>query len=131
MTNVEDEGDELGFGRSNQELGVIRIVVRRCIPLSYDAEPTLMHFNSRSPINEKSQKGLLDTRTEYVTTMLQSNLNRLKPEEPYRNGPYANVQYLDNGNPFVEFRYVYKSLSSAIPLFGFNSRVQIYFKQWV
>ena len=54
-----------GTARANEELGVIKVVVRRCIPLSYDAEATLMHFNSRSPVNERSQKGLLDTRTEY------------------------------------------------------------------
>jgi hypothetical protein len=58
--------DDVGRGadKGNVELGVIKVVVRRCIPLSYDAEATLMAFNSRSPVNEKSQKGLLDTRTE-------------------------------------------------------------------
>jgi hypothetical protein len=62
--------DDLGRGaaKANEELGVIRVVVRRCIPLSYDAEATLMSFNSRSPVNEKSQKGLLDTRTECYTS---------------------------------------------------------------
>lgn len=60
---VEDDVGR-GANKGNVELGVIKVVVRRCIPLSYDAVATLMAFNSRSPVNEKSQKGLLDTRTE-------------------------------------------------------------------
>jgi hypothetical protein len=66
LVNAIDEED----GRSNEELGVIRVVVRRCIPLSYDAQATFMPFNSRSAVNEKSQKGLIDIRTEYVYSLL-------------------------------------------------------------
>jgi len=34
--------------------------------LSYDAEATYMQFDSQSAVNERTQKGVLDTRTGYV-----------------------------------------------------------------
>ena len=46
------------------EIGVIRVVIRRCVVMSYGAEATYMNFNSQLRIHEKTQKGLLDTRTE-------------------------------------------------------------------
>ena len=46
------------------EIGVIRVVIRRCVVLSYGAKATYMNFNSRLQIHEKTQKGLLDTKTE-------------------------------------------------------------------
>jgi hypothetical protein len=37
---------------------------------------------------------------------------RLQAAEPYRNGPYANVHYLDNAVPWADFVFNYKSLST-------------------
>lgn len=33
--------------------------------MGYDAQATYLQFNSQSTIHEKTQKGLLDTKTEY------------------------------------------------------------------
>src|SRR5271170_6157682 len=46
------------------EIGVIRVVVRKCVVMSYGAEATYMNFNSQLQIHEKTQKGLLDTKTQ-------------------------------------------------------------------
>jgi hypothetical protein len=35
---------------------------------------------------------------------------RLATEERFKNGPYANVVYLDNGEPHAEFSFTYKSM---------------------
>jgi hypothetical protein len=60
----EDEPVETSDKGSSQ-VGVIRVVIRRCVVLTYDATATYLQFNSASAIHEKSQKGMLDTKTEY------------------------------------------------------------------
>ena len=38
--------------------------------------------------------------------------DRLAQEEQHQNGPYANVHYLDNGDPCAEFVFTYKSIGT-------------------
>jgi len=84
---------------SHQDVvGTIKVVIRRCIVMSYDAQGTYMQFDSKSAIHEKTQKGLLDTQTA------------LQAAESYQNGPYAKVVYMDHGLPWAEFIFNYKSL---------------------
>ena len=45
-------------------MGTIRAVVRRCVVMGYDAQGTYLQFNSQTEIHEKTQKGILDTKTE-------------------------------------------------------------------
>jgi len=49
---------------SGDEAGTIKVVVRRCVVIGYNAQGTYMQFNPMSTIDEKTQKGLLDTKTE-------------------------------------------------------------------
>jgi hypothetical protein len=62
----EDESSSNLRPSQQNEIGTIKVVIRRCIVMSYDAQGTYMQFDSQSAIHEKTQKGLLDTKTEYV-----------------------------------------------------------------
>jgi len=95
---LTDDSNSVSGGNGGSEVGVIRVVIRRCVVLAYDASATFLQFNSPAAIDEKSHKGLLDTKTELAT------------EEKFKNGPYANVLYLDNGEPHAEFSFTYKSM---------------------
>lgn len=103
-------------GSSGNEMGVIRVVIRRCTILSYDATPTFMQFNSQSQVDEKTQKGLLDTKTEYASSEDAADEGRLRAAEPYKAGSYAKVVYKDPG-PRAEFSFTYKSLSISIVIY--------------
>ena len=73
-----------------------------------------MQFNLQSQVDEKTQKGLLDTRTEYTSFEDGADEIRLQAAEPYKAGPYANVVYKDNAGPWAEFSFTYKSMSISI-----------------
>jgi hypothetical protein len=62
---LDDSNSVLG-GTGGSEVGVIRVAIRRCVVLAYDASATFLQFNSPAAIDEKSHKGLLDTKTEYA-----------------------------------------------------------------
>ena len=67
LLDGSDKIDEAkSMGSAGNEIGVIRVVIRRCTVSSFDANPTFMQFNLQSQVDEKTQKGLLDTRTEYI-----------------------------------------------------------------
>lgn len=92
-------------------MGVIRVVIRRCTILSLDATPTFMQFNLQSQVDEKTQKGLLDTKTEYASSEDAADEVRLQAAEPYKAGLYARVVYKDPAGPWAEFSFTYKSMS--------------------
>jgi hypothetical protein len=61
---ADETSSDLRNSRQN-DIGTIKVVIRRCIVMSYDAQGTYLQFDSKSAIHEKTQKGLLDTKTEY------------------------------------------------------------------
>ena len=63
LTSLDDATTKL-VGTSGAEIGVIQVVIRRCVVLSYGAPATYLPFDSQFQIHEKTQKGLLDTKTE-------------------------------------------------------------------
>jgi len=56
------EDTEVERETSSDEIGTIRVVIRRCVVLAYDAVGVFKPFQADKAINEKSQKGLLDTQ---------------------------------------------------------------------
>ena len=84
------------------EIGVIRVVVRRCVVMSYGAEAT----NSEST---KKHKRDYSTQKQSKIVSKFANRVRLGAPKPFRNGPHANVVYMDHGLPWAEFIFTYKS----------------------
>jgi hypothetical protein len=80
--------------------------------MSYNAQATFMQFDSQSPVDERHQKGLLDTRTGYLEPYGLANGTRLQDSEPHKHGPYADVVYIDNAEPWAEFTFFYKSIGT-------------------
>lgn len=92
--------------------------------MSYDAQGTYMQFDSESAIHEKTQKGLLDTKTAYILSELKNaNDIRLQAGESYQDGPYAKVVYLDHGLPWAEFIFNYKSRGKSFHVTALTVRL--------
>lgn len=62
-----------------------------------------------SPNPREDTKGITGYEDRVKVTQSDANGLRLQAPEQFRNGPHANVIYMDNGFPWAEFIFTYKS----------------------